>query len=65
MVTSSKHPKVHVAEINGQVREVRLTRTARIYSRPKQTAALNWLLIDPPEHDSPDDLLDLDGRIGN
>ena len=64
MVASSKHPKVHLAEINGQLREVRLTRTARIYSRPKLIAELEWLLMDPPEHDSPDDLRDLDERIG-
>jgi len=64
MVTSSKHPKVHVAEINGQRREVRQTRTARIYSRPKLSATLERLLMDPPEHDSPDDLRDLDERMG-
>ena len=63
MVTSSIHPKVLVAEINGQLREVRLTRTARIYSRPRLIAELDWLL-DPPEHDSPDDLHDLDEKIG-
>ena len=63
MVTSTKHSKVQIAEINGQVREVRLTRTARIYSRPK-LIALDWLLMDPPEHDSPDGLCDLDGRNG-
>ena len=64
MVTSTKHPMVHVREINGQRREVRQTKTARIYSRPKLIAELDRLLMDPPEHDSPDDLLDLDGRIG-
>jgi hypothetical protein len=64
MVTSSKHPKLHAAEINGQVCEVRLTRTARIDSRPKLIAKLDWLLMDPPEQNSPDDLRDLDGRIG-
>ncbi len=64
MVALTKHPNRHVAEINGQMREVRLTRTARIYSRPKLIAELDWLLIDPPEHDSADDLRDLDEGIG-
>ncbi len=64
MVTSTKHPIAHVIEINGQRREVRQTQTACIYSRPKLIAALDWLLIDPPEHDSPDDMRDLNERIG-
>ena len=64
MVTSAKHPKVHIAEINGQLREVRLTRTARIYSRPRLIPELDWLL-DPPEHDNLDRLHDLDERIGS
>ena len=64
MVTSTKHPVVQLREINGQLREVRQTRTARIYSRPRLIAELDRLLIDPPEHDSPDDLLDLDRRFG-
>jgi len=64
MVTSTRHPTIQIAEINGQRREVRHTRTARIYSRPKPIAELDWLLMDPPEHDSPDDLRDLDERIG-
>ena len=59
MVASTNHPKIHIAEFNGQMREVRLTRTARIYSRPKLIAELDRLLMDPPEHDSPDDLRDL------
>jgi hypothetical protein len=64
MVTSTKHPEIQLREINGQVREVRQTRTGRIYSRPRLIAELDWLLIDPPEHDSPDDLHDLDRRFG-
>jgi hypothetical protein len=64
MVTSTKHPLVQVREINGQVRGVRQTRTARIYSRPRLIAELDRLLMDPPEHDSPDDLRDLNERLG-
>jgi hypothetical protein len=64
MVASTKDPAILLREINGQLREVRQTRTARIYSRPKLLAQLDWLLIDPPEHDNPDDLLDLNGRLG-
>jgi hypothetical protein len=64
MVTSTKHPRIQLREINGQVREVRHTRTARIYSRPRLITELDRLLIDPPEQDSPDDLRDLDKRIG-
>jgi len=65
MVTSTKHPAVQLREINGQVREVRQTRTARIYSRPRLITELDWLLMDPPEHDSADDLRDLAERIGH
>ena len=64
MVTSTKHPKVRITEINGQRHKVRLTRTAHIYLRPKLIAELDWLAMEPPEHDSPDDLRDLDERIG-
>ena len=64
MVTSAKHPAIHVRELNGQRREVRQTTTARIYSRPKLLAKLDWLLLDGPEHDDDDDLRDLEGRIG-
>ena len=64
MVTSTKHPLVQLRELNGQLREVRQTRTARIYSRPRLIAKLDWLLMDPPEHDSPDDLRDLSEKLG-
>ena len=64
MVTSTKNPEMHLREINGHVREVRQTRTARIYSRPRLMTELDWLLMDPPEHESTDDLRDLDARIG-
>jgi hypothetical protein len=64
MVTSTKHPGIQLREINYQVREVRQTRTARIYSRPRMSTELDRLLMDPPEHDSPDDLRDLDERVG-
>jgi hypothetical protein len=64
MVTSTKHPLIQLREINGQLREVRETQTARIYSRPRLIAELDRLLIDPPEHDSPDDLRDLNERLG-
>ena len=64
MVSSTKHPLIQLREINGQLREVRQTRTARVYSRPKLIAQLDRLLIDPPEHDSPDDLRDLSERLG-
>ena len=63
MVASIKNPTIQLREINGQRREVRRTSTARIYSRPKLLAQLEWLLIDEPEHDSADDLDDLDQRI--
>ena len=63
MVASIKNPTIQLREINGQRREVRRTSTARIYSRPKLLAQLEWLLIDEPEHDSADDLFDLDRRI--
>ena len=64
MVTSIKRPLVQLREINGHLREVRETRTARIYSRPRSITELDRLLMDPPEHDSPDDLRDLDERVG-
>ena len=64
MVTSAKHPAIQLRIINGQVREVRQTRTARIYSPPRLITELDWLLMDAPEHDSPDDLRDLNERIG-
>jgi hypothetical protein len=65
MVTGTKHPTVHAREINGQRREVRQTATARIYSRPKLFAELDWLLMEGPEHDNADDLRDLANRIGH
>jgi hypothetical protein len=55
---------VHVREINGQRREIHWTKSARIYSRPSMFAALDRLLIDPPEQDSADDIRDLAERIG-
>jgi hypothetical protein len=64
MVTSVKHPTIHIRELNGQRREVCQTATARIYSRPKLLSQLESLLIDEPEHDNSDDLHDLDRRIG-
>ena len=64
MVTSTKHRLIQLCEMNGQLREVRQTRTARIYSRPRLVSELDWLLMDPPEHESADDLRDLDERIG-
>ncbi|HEY2838390.1 MAG TPA: hypothetical protein VGJ26_04535 [Pirellulales bacterium] len=64
MVTSTKHPLVQLRELNGRLREVRQTQTARIYSRPRLIAELDWLLMDPPEHDSADDLRDLSERLG-
>jgi hypothetical protein len=64
MVTSTKHPAILLREINGQLREVRQTPTARIYSRPKLLAKLDWLLTDPPEHDNSEDLRDLRERLG-
>ncbi len=64
MVSGTKQPRVHMTEINGQRREVRQTLTASIYSRPQLIAALERLLMDPPQHESPDDLRDLDRRIG-
>lgn len=64
MVASTKHPVIQIRDLNGQLREVRQTRTARIFSRPRLIVALDRLLMDPPEHDSPDDLRDLSERIG-
>ena len=64
MVTSVKHPMVHIREINGHRRGVHRTATARIYSHPKLLFQLESLLIDEPEHDNTDDLDDLDRRIG-
>ena len=64
MVTSTNHTLIQFRELNGQLREVRKTQTARIYSRPRLIAELDRLLIDPPEHDSPDDLRDLNERLG-
>ena len=64
MVTSAKHPAIHVRELNGQRCVFRQTTTARIYSRPKLLTKLDWLLVDGPEHDDDDDLRDLEGRIG-
>jgi hypothetical protein len=63
MVASINDPTIHIRELNGQRREVRRASTARIYSRPKLLAQLEWLLIDEPEHESADDLFDLDQRI--
>ena len=65
MVASTKAFAILVRQINGQVRQVRQTRTARIYSRPKLLAELDWLLMDPPDYDSPDDLRELDDRVGS
>jgi hypothetical protein len=64
MVASIKHPKIHIREINGQPRDVPRIATARIYSRPKLLAQLDWLLTDEPEYDMADDPRDLDRRIG-
>jgi len=65
MVTSIKHPIVHIREINGQRREGFQIASARIYSRPKLfLSQLESLLFDEPEHDNSDDLRDLDRRIG-
>jgi hypothetical protein len=64
MVVSTNQPAINVREINGQRREVRQTGTARIYSRPRLLAELDWLLIDEPEYDNADDLRDLAERIG-
>jgi hypothetical protein len=64
MVASTKQPPILIRQINGQLRQVRETGTARIYSRPKLLAELDWLLMDPPDCDSPDDLRDLEDRIG-
>lgn len=64
MVTSTNHPLIQFRELNGQLREVRETQTVRIYSRPRLITELDWLLMDPPEHDSPDDLRDLSERLG-
>jgi hypothetical protein len=64
MVTNTKHPGVQLREICGQVREVRQTRTARIYSRPILSIELDWLLMDPAEHDCPDELHVVDERLG-
>jgi hypothetical protein len=65
MVTSIKHPAIQLREINGQRREVRQTRTARIYSRPRLNTQLDWFLMVPPEHESPDDLRGLAERSGS
>jgi hypothetical protein len=62
MVASTKDTEMHIREINGLLRAVRQTRTARVYSRP--ITELDWLLMDPPEHDSHDDLRDLGQRLG-
>jgi hypothetical protein len=64
MVTSIRRRTVHICEINGQRREIRQTKTARIFSRPRLTALLGRLLLDAPEHDNADDLRDLTERIG-
>ena len=64
MVTSTKSSAIQLREINGQVREIGQTKTARICSRARSIAELDYLLLDSPEHDSPDDLRDLDERIG-
>ena len=64
MVTSTKNPEIQLRKSMVKLREVRQTRTARIYSRPRLITELDWLLIDPPEHDSPDDLRDLNERLG-
>ena len=64
MVTSTEHRGIQLRDINGQVREVRQTRTARIYSQPSLIAELHWSLMDSAEHHRPDDLRDLDERIG-
>jgi hypothetical protein len=64
MVASSTRQMIHFREINGQRREIRQTMTARIYSRPRFLAALDRLLMDPPEQDSADDIRDLNERIG-
>ena len=64
MVASEKHATIYIRELNVQRREVRQTTTARIYSRPKLLSQLESLLIDEPERNNADDLLDLDRRIG-
>ena len=63
MVTSIKHPKIHICEINGQRREVQQTASGRIYSRPTLMAMLDWLLIDGTEHDCADELRDLADKM--
>jgi hypothetical protein len=64
MATSSQHPGIQLLGIDGQLREVRQTRTARIYSRPRSSTELDWLLMDPLEHDGPEGLHDRDERVG-
>jgi hypothetical protein len=64
MATSSQHPGIQLLGIYGQLREVRQTRTARIYSRPRLITELDWLLMDPLEHDSPEGFHDRDERVG-
>jgi hypothetical protein len=64
MVTRAIRGTAHIREINGQRREIQRTRTAHIYSRPRLFAALDRLLMDPPEQDSVDDIRDLAERIG-
>ncbi len=64
MVASTQNPGIRRRVLNGQLREFHLTPTARVYSRPRLVAELDRLLMDRPEHDSPDDLRDLDERIG-
>jgi hypothetical protein len=64
MVTSTRHPMIHVRELNGQRRVVQQTATAHVFSPPKRLAKLDWLLMDPPEYDNSDDLRDLSERIG-
>jgi hypothetical protein len=63
-VVASVKNSILLREINRQLRHVRQTQTARIYSPPKLLAELDWLLMDPPDYDSPDDLRELDDRIG-
>jgi hypothetical protein len=64
MITSISRQTIQICEINGQRREIRQTKTARIFSRPRLAALLDRLLIDAPEHDSADDFRDLAERIG-
>jgi hypothetical protein len=64
MVTRAIHRTIQIREINGQRREIHRTTTARIYSPPRLFAALDRLLLDPPELDNADDIRDLEERIG-